>query len=426
MATATLTEPTQAKLTRARDAASHLAQLSTQEKNALLEAMAVALAAHEAEILAANALDLANPALIAYKRDRLLLDPERVAALCQSLRALIALPDPIGDILEEFTRPNGLLIRKVRVPLGVIGIIYEARPNVTVDAAALALKAGNAVVLRGGREAHHTNTKIVEVLNSVLGLPAGAIELLDGTTRDTVQEMLHARGYIDVLIPRGGQDLIRLVTENSTVPYIETGAGNCHLYADAALTTEADFAMADAIILNAKTQRVSVCNSAEKLLVHRDIAATYLPRIVAKLLIAGVEVRADDATIASVTKADPAQAAKLVPATEADWSTEYLGMTLAVAVVDSLDAAIAHINRYSTKHSDTIITRNKPAARRFLRGVDSACVYWNASTRFSDGAEFGFGAEMGISNQKLHARGPFALREITSYKYEVIGTGQVR
>lgn len=423
---ATMTEPTQAMLARARAAAAPLALLAAAEKNALLEAMAQALAAHQDEILAANALDLANPSLVPYKRDRLLLDPKRVAALCDALRALIALPDPIGDVLEEFTRPNGLVIRKVRVPLGVLGIIYEARPNVTVDAAALALKSGNAVVLRGGREAHHTNTKIVEVLSAVPGLPAGAIELLDGTTRDTVQEMLHARGYIDVLIPRGGQELIDLVTRNSTVPYIETGAGNCHLYADAALATESDFAMADAVILNAKTQRTSVCNSAEKLLIHRAIAATYAPRVVGKLLAAGVEVRADDATIAAVKKADPALAEKLLPATAADWDTEYLAMTIAVAVVDDVDAAIAHINRHSTHHSDTILTRDEAAARRFLRGVDSACVYWNASTRFSDGAEFGFGAEMGISNQKLHARGPFALREITSYKYEVTGDGQVR
>ena len=415
-----MTESTRAKLTLARDAAVHLAQLSTSEKNSLLESMAVAIAAAESAILAANQLDLDNPNLIPYKRDRLQLNPERIQALCQALRELIALPDPIGDVIEEFTRPNGLIIRKVRVPLGVIGIIYEARPNVTVDAAALALKAGNAVVLRGGREAHHTNCKIVEVLNSVPGLPTGAIALLDGTTRHTVQEMLHARGYIDVLIPRGGADLIRLVAENSTVPYIETGAGNCHIYVDAELSTEAELNMADAIVLNAKTQRVSVCNAAEKLLVHRDIATTYLPRIVKKLLAAGVEVRAD----APTQRLTPGLAT--LPATDADWTTEYLALTIAVAVVDDVAAAIEHINRHSTKHSETIITRDEPTAHRFLRGVDSACVYWNASTRFSDGAEFGFGAEMGISNQKLHARGPFALREITSYKYQITGTGQVR
>jgi glutamate-5-semialdehyde dehydrogenase len=298
----------------------------------------------------------------------------------------------------------------------VVGVIYESRPNVTVDTAALALKTGNAIVLRGGKEAACSNQRLVEILTGVPGVPEGAIELLDATTRQSVQELIRARGLVDVIIPRGGAGLIAFVTENSTVPVIETGAGNCHIFVD----ESADFDMADRIVLNAKTQRPSVCNAAEKLLVHERIAAEYVPRVVKKLIDAGVEVRGDgkSRTLAAATN--------LQAAGEQDWGEEYLRLCMAVRVVADVQDAIAHINRYSTKHSESIVTRDEANARKFLRGVDSAVVYWNASTRFTDGAEFGFGAEMGVSTQKLHCRGPFALAELTSSKYEIVGTGQVR
>jgi glutamate-5-semialdehyde dehydrogenase len=304
----------------------------------------------------------------------------------------------------------------VRVPLGVVGIIYESRPNVTVDTAVLALKTGNAIVLRGGKEAARSNQCLSEILAAVPGVPEGAIELLDSSTRQSVQELIKARGLVDVIIPRGGAGLITFVTENSTVPVIETGAGNCHIFID----ESADFDMADPIVINAKTQRPSVCNSAEKLLVHERIAAAYVPRIVKKLIEAGVEVRGDGKARSL------ASGLEVGPAAEQDWYEEYLRLCLAIRVVANVDEAITHTNRYSTKHSDSIITRDEANARKFLRGVDSAAVYWNASTRFTDGAEFGFGAEMGISTQKLHCRGPFALAELTSSKYEIVGTGQVR
>jgi glutamate-5-semialdehyde dehydrogenase len=336
--------------------------------------------------------------------------------MAQGVREVAALGDPIGEILAEWTRPNGLHIRKVRVPLGVVGIIYESRPNVTVDTAVLALKAGNAIVLRGGKEAARSNQKLVEILAAVPGVPEGAIELLDSSTRDSVQELIKARGLVDVIVPRGGAGLIAFVTENSTVPVIETGAGNCHIFVD----QSADFEMADRIVINAKTQRPSVCNAAEKLLVHENIAAAYVPRIVKELIQEGVEVRGDDKSRTL------AAGLKIVPAAEEDWCEEYSRLCIAVRVVANVDEAIDHINRYSTKHSDSIITGEETNARKFLRGVDSAAVYWNASTRFTDGAEFGFGAEMGISTQKLHCRGPFALAELTSSKYEIVGTGQVR
>jgi glutamate-5-semialdehyde dehydrogenase len=332
------------------------------------------------------------------------------------VREVAALGDPIGETLAEWTRPNGLRIRKVRVPLGVVGIIYESRPNVTVDTAVLALKTGNAIVLRGGKEAARTNQRLVEILSAVPGVPGGAIELLASSTRQSVQELIKARGLVDVIIPRGSTGLIAFVTENSTVPVIETGAGNCHIFVD----ESADFEMADRIVINAKTQRPSVCNAAEKLLVHERIAAEYLPRIVKKLIDAGVEVRGDGKSRSL------SAGLKIEPAAEQDWYEEYLRLCIAIRVVANVDEAIAHINHYSTKHSDSIVTRDEADARKFLRGVDSAAVYWNASTRFTDGAEFGFGAEMGISTQKLHCRGPFALAELTSSKYEIVGTGQVR
>jgi glutamate-5-semialdehyde dehydrogenase len=304
----------------------------------------------------------------------------------------------------------------VRVPLGVIGIIYESRPNVTVDTVALALKTGNSIVLRGGKEAFHSNQQLVDILSSVPGLPQGAIQLLDSTTRDSVQELIQARGLVDVIIPRGGAGLINFVVENSIVPVIETGAGNCHIFVD----ESADLDMADRIVINAKTQRPSVCNAAEKLLVHEKIARTYVPRIAQILSSAGVELRGDKETIRL------AGSVKIRPAGAEDWGEEYLRLCIAIRVVSDVEEAIAHINRYSTRNTEAIVTENEANARRFLRAVDSATVFWNASTRFSDGGEFGFGAEMGISTQKLHCRGPFALAELTSSKYEVIGTGQVR
>jgi glutamate-5-semialdehyde dehydrogenase len=415
---ATLATPvsTREMLLRARAASSKLALLSTEEKNALLLAIAEAIDANSQAILTANREDVESSALEGAMRDRLLLTSSRIEEMARGVRDVAALADPIGETLTEWTRPNGLHIRKVRVPLGVVGIIYESRPNVTVDTAVLALKTGNAIVLRGGKEAFRSNQKLVEIMAAVRGIPHGAIELLDSNTRDSVQELIKARGLVDVIIPRGGAGLIAFVTENSAVPVIETGAGNCHVFVD----ESADFEMADRIVINAKTQRPSVCNSAEKLLVHEKIAAAYIPRIVKKLIAAEVEVRGDEKSRSL------APGLKIAAATDQDWYEEYLRLCMAVRVVAGADEAIAHINRYSTRHSDSIITRDETNARKFLRGVDSAAVYWNASTRFTDGAEFGFGAEMGISTQKLHCRGPFALAELTSSKYEIVGTGQVR
>jgi glutamate-5-semialdehyde dehydrogenase len=407
---------TQQKLLRARAASAKLALLSTEEKNALLLAIADAIEAHAPSILAANGEDVESSSLEGAMRDRLLLTSARIKEMAQGVREVAALDDPIGETLAEWTRPNGLRIRKVRVPLGVVGIIYESRPNVTVDTAVLALKTGNAIVLRGGKEASHSNQRLVEILAAVPGVPEGAIELLDSSTRQSVQELIKARGLVDVIIPRGGAGLITFVAENSVVPVIETGAGNCHIFVD----ESAGFDMADQIVINAKTQRPSVCNAAEKLLVHERIAAAYLPRIVKKLIDAGVEVRGDGKSRTLVAEL------RINPAAEHDWYQEYLRLCMAVRVVANVDEAIAHINHYSTKHSDSIVTRDETNARKFLRGVDSAAVYWNASTRFTDGTEFGFGAEMGISTQKLHCRGPFALAELTSSKYEIVGTGQVR
>ncbi len=407
---------TQEKLLRARAASARLALFSTAEKDVLLLAIAEAIEVNEKSILAANRDDVENSGLEGAMRDRLLLTSLRVKEMARGVREVAALPDPIGETLAEWTKSNGLRIRKVRVPLGVVGIIYESRPNVTVDTAVLALKTGNAIVLRGGKEASRSNQRLAEIMTAVDGVPEGAIELLDSSTRQSVHELIKARGLVDVIIPRGGAGLITFVTENSSVPVIETGAGNCHIFVD----ESADFDMADRIVINAKTQRPSVCNAAEKLLVHEHAAAEYVPRIVKKLIEARVEVRGDGKvrTLAA--------GLHIAPAAEQDWYEEYLRLCMAVAVVANVDDAIAHINRYSTKHSDSIVTRDEANARKFLRGVDSAAVYWNASTRFTDGAEFGFGAEMGISTQKLHCRGPFALAELTSSKYQIVGTGQVR
>jgi glutamate-5-semialdehyde dehydrogenase len=405
---------TREKLERARVASAALAQLSTSQKDALLLEIADTLEARASRILRANEEDLQRSNLAGAMHDRLLLTPERIAQIATAVRDVAALPDPINEVLEESTRPNGLLIRKVRVPLGVVGIVYESRPNVTVDAAVLCLKTGNAVVLRGGKEAASSNQVLAEIMAGVKGLPSGAIELLDSGSRDTVQELIRARGLVDVVIPRGGPGLITHVMENALVPVIETGAGNCHIFVD----ESADFEMANRIILNAKTQRPSVCNAAEKLLVHSAVSAKFIPQIARKLIEAGVELRGDEAT----RQIEPS----ILPATEQDWSEEYLRLCMAIHIVAELNEAIEHINRYSTKHSEAIITENKAHAETFLQLVDSAAVYWNASTRFTDGGEFGFGAEMGVSTQKLHCRGPFALKELTSTKYQVIGSGQTR
>jgi glutamate-5-semialdehyde dehydrogenase len=405
---------TREKLERARVASAALAQLSTSQKDALLLEIADTLEARASRILRANEEDLQRSNLAGAMHDRLLLTPERIAQIATAVRDVAALPDPINEVLEESTRPNGLLIRKVRVPLGVVGIVYESRPNVTVDAAVLCLKTGNAVVLRGGKEAASSNQVLAEIMAGVKGLPSGAIELLDSGSRDTVQELIRARGLVDVVIPRGGPGLITHVMENALIPVIETGAGNCHIFVD----ESADFEMANRIILNAKTQRPSVCNAAEKLLVHSRIADKFVPQIARKLIEAGVELRGDEASRQISTS--------ILPATEQDWSEEYLRLCMAIHVVANLDEAIEHINHYSTKHSEAIITSDEHNANKFLQRVDSAAVYWNASTRFTDGGEFGFGAEMGVSTQKLHCRGPFALKELTSTKYQVIGSGLTR
>lgn len=406
---------TREQLEQARAAAPQVAELSTAHKNAFLLAMADAIECNAAGILEANKADLDSCGLDGAMRDRLLLNGDRVTGMASAIREVAALPDPIGEVLTEWTRPNGLRIRKLRVPLGVIGIIYESRPNVTADTIAIALKTGNAIVLRGGKEAARSNQRLVEILSATPGIPQGMIQLLDSGTRDSVQELIKARGLVDVIVPRGGTALINFVVENAAVPVIETGAGNCHIFVD----ESANFDMADAIVINAKTQRPSVCNAAEKLLVHERIAASYIPRIVKTLAGHGVELRGDEA-------ARRLGGASIATAVDADWDEEYLRLCMAIGVVSGVEEAIAHINRHSTRHSDAIVTENEANARHFLRAVDSAAVYWNASTRFTDGAEFGFGAEMGISTQKLHCRGPFALAELTSSKYEIVGSGQVR
>jgi len=409
-----MTSTTREKIERARTAASALAQFSTEQKNSLLLQMADAIEARSTQILASNEQDLALANMSGAMRDRLLLNDGRISEMATSVREVAGLPDPVNEVIEEWTRPNGLLIRKVRVPLGVVGIVYESRPNVTVDAAVLAFKTGNAVVLRGGKEAAHSNRVLAEIISGISGVPPGAIELLDSSTRETVQELITARGLVDVVIPRGGPALISHVIENALVPVIETGAGNCHIFVD----ESADLEMAPRIVINAKTQRPSVCNAAEKLLVHRAIAAKFVPAIVGALADAGVELRGDDAAIKL--------ASGVAAAVEQDWGEEYLRLCMAIRIVSDVDEAIEHINHYSTKHSETIVTADENNAKKFLQLVDSAAVYWNASTRFTDGGEFGFGAEMGVSTQKLHCRGPFALRELTSSKYRIIGTGQVR
>ncbi len=393
---------------------------STAKKNALLRAIATHLSRESAAIRRANEKDLANArhaGLSPVLLDRLTLDDKRVAQMIAGVKDVINLPDPVSQVVGRRRRPNGLVIEKVRVPLGAVGIIYEARPNVTIDAAALCLKAGNAVLLRGGSEAIRSNAKLVEVIKKSLmdvDLPAGCVEFIDTTDRKAVAEMLKQDRFLDIIIPRGSQKLIRYIQKNSSVPVIAHGEGNCHVYVDGS----ADLRKAADIVFNAKVQRPSVCNAAEKLLVHGKVARKFLPRIAERLKSAGVQLRGDARTRSLVKYA--------IPATEDDWYREYLDLIMAVKVVRDVGEAIEHINRYGSHHSDSIVTGSRPNGERFLREVDSAAVYVNASTRFTDGYEFGLGAEIGISTQKLHARGPMGLEELTTTKYIIHGRGQVR
>ena len=409
---------------RARAASFALATAPTAAKNAALAQLADLIDASHAALLAANAQDLASPeaaALTPASRHRLTLNAARLAHLAQSVREVVALPDPVGTLLDTTTRPNGLVIRKVRVPIGVIGIIYEARPNVTIDCAILCLKSGNACILRGGKECFHTNTALAALITRALaaaGLPADAVQLIPTTDRAALTTLLKLDTLIHCIIPRGGESLIRYVAENSTIPVIKHFKGVCFVYIDAA----ADLAMAEKITLNAKVSRPSACNAAEQLLVHRSVAEKFLPSVARALAAKNVELRCDAASAAILARATVAT----TPAAAADYTAEFLDYVIAVRVVDSLDAAIATINRDSSNHSDAIVTADAPAARRFLAEVDSATVYWNASTRFTDGYEFGYGAEIGISTDRLHARGPMGLRELCTYKFVIDGTGQIR
>ena len=411
---------------RARAAGADLAVRTRAEKDRALHAIADALLAESPRIVAANAEDTARAreaGISAGIVDRLTLTADRIAAIAEALRKITTLADPVGEVVRGSNLPNGLELRQVRVPLGVVGIIYEARPNVTVDAAGLCLKSGNAVLLRGSSSARASNTALVETMREALaecGLPRDAIQLVPGDTHDSVKELMQARGLVDVLIPRGGASLISSVVSGSTVPVIETGVGNCHVYVDA----DADLELAVELLIDSKAQRYSVCNAAETVLVHQDVAEAFVPRALAALKDAGVTVHGDERTAAYAAASE--NAPDVVPATEEDFYTEYLSLDIAAAVVDSLDAAVAHIRKYSSNHTEAIITRSQAAARAFTARVDSAAVIVNASTRFTDGGEFGFGAEIGISNQKLHARGPMGLPELTSTKYIVIGDGQTK
>ena len=405
---------------RARTAALDLAGVAAARKAAALRAAAARIRADSAEILAANAVDVAAApgyGLSAAAIDRLLLDVKRVEGIAAGVEAVAGLPDPVGEVIEESIRPNGLVVRKVRVPLGVVFFVYESRPNVTADAAAVAVAAGNAIILRGGKEAAHSSARIVESVRRALaesGLPADAVQLVDTPDREAVGEFLKLDDLVDIAIPRGGEALIRRVCSEARMPVLKHFTGNCHVYIDRA----ADLDMAESITVNAKCQRMGVCNAAESLLVHRDVAGKFLPRIAAALGARGVEIVGDAATRSLVPAAGQA--------TEADWATEYLGPKISVAVVDSLDAAIDHVNRFGSRHTDTIVTGDPAAADRFTARVDTAVAMVNASTRFNDGGELGLGAEIGISTDKLHARGPCGTKELTTYKYVVTGTGQVR
>ncbi|WP_314002830.1 glutamate-5-semialdehyde dehydrogenase [uncultured Paenibacillus sp.] len=408
------------KALRAKSAAGAMNRLTAEQKNGALLRMADALIASSASIMEANERDLRRGrenGTSASLLDRLALNESRIAGMADGLRQIAELPDPVGDKLVSFSRPNGLLVEQIRVPLGVIGMIYEARPNVTVDAAGLCLKTGNAVLLRGGSAAIESNKRIVEILHGALSetaMPPEALQLIEDSDRKSVDEMLKLNGLLDVVIPRGGAALIRNVVENATVPVIETGAGICHTYVD----ESADAGMAADIAYNAKVQRPSVCNAMETLLVHRAFAARHLPALAGRLLEAGVELRGCPETRALLPQAKPAS--------DDDYATEYNDYILNIRIVGGLDEALAHIERFGTKHSECIVTADRASAERFLQEVDAAAVYHNASTRFTDGFEFGFGAEIGISTQKLHARGPMGLPALTSTKYRIYGSGQVR
>ncbi|MFM8683844.1 MAG: glutamate-5-semialdehyde dehydrogenase [Chthoniobacterales bacterium] len=406
---------------RARRAARSLALCSTEAKNAALHAMADAIEAAEKEIIASNEQDLAAApgfGLNAAAIDRLKLTPERIRAMAKGVREVALLPDPVGEVIRAWTRPNGLKITKLRVPIGVVGIIYESRPNVTADAAVLCLKSGNACILRGGKESIHSNLAIAKTLSvgaQNAGLSPDVIQLVPFTDREGVKLLAQMDRYLDVIVPRGGHALIEAVVEHARMPVIKHYHGVCHVFVD----RSADLDMAESIVLNAKCQRPGVCNALETLLVHRDVAEKFLPKVAASLADKGVELRGDVRTCEVLGN-------KAKPATVADWTTEYLELILSIRVVDSLEEAIEHIENYGSHHTDSIVTAEESEARKFLAAVDSATVLWNASTRFSDGGEFGFGAEIGISTDKLHARGPMGLEELTTYKYLVEGTGQVR
>ena len=401
---------------QARAAAYKLAQLSSDEKNAILREMAAAIRQRVPELLAANAKDLQAgraKGLSNAMLDRLMLDEKRIEAMAAGIDQVATLPDPVGQVLDSWTRPNGIRIEQVRVPIGTIGIIYESRPNVTADAAVLCFKTGNATILRGGSEALHSNVAIADAL-AAAGAPEHAVQLIPFTDRESVAVLAGMDKWLDLIIPRGGKGLIETVVSLARMPVIKHYDGICHLFADAA----ADQEMAVALTVNSKTQKCGVCNALETLLVHRDIADSFLPKAAAALRAKNVELRGCERTRAILADA--------IPATEEDWSTEYLDLVLSIKIVDSLEDAVSHINQYGSHHTDVIVTRDEMAAERFLREVDSACVFHNVSTRFADGGEFGFGAEIGISTDKLHARGPMGLRELTSYQYRVRGNGQVR
>ena len=406
---------------RARAAARALAKLTTQQKNAALNAMAGQVVSDTAAILAANAKDVSKgqaDGLSGAMIDRLKLDAKRITAMADGIRQVATLPDPVGEVIKEWTRPNGIRISKVRVPIGVVGIIYESRPNVTSDAAVLCTKTGNATILRGGSESIHSNLAIAEALQrggASAGLPADSVLLIPTTDREAVKHMAQMDKYIDLIVPRGGHALIEAVVTHARMPVIKHYHGVCIAYVD----KDADLDMADKIVVNAKTQRPGVCNAIETVLVHRDIAEKFFKKTGQSLFDKGVEIRGDE-TVKKIL------GEKVKPVKEQDWTTEYLDLIIAARVVDSIETAIEHIEHYGSHHSDCIVTRDAQVAEKFLNEVDSATVYWNASTRFTDGAEFGFGAEIGISTDKLHARGPMALEELTTYKYLIRGDGQIK
>lgn len=411
---------------KAKIASREVARLTTEEKNAVLRACADALLANKDSIIAANDRDITRgreKGMPENLQDRLMLNDDRIKGMAEGILEMIELADPVGEVLSETKRPNGIIIEKKRVPIGVVGIIYEARPNVTSDAFGLCFKAGNAVVLKGGSDAIESNIAIVSIMRNAIeecGVNPDALLLIEDTSRETARDFMKLNGYIDVLIPRGSAGLIKTVVENSTVPVIETGSGNCHVYVD----KSADIEMAKSILVNAKTQRNSVCNACESLLVNKEISEDGLPVLAAALAEHNVELRCDEKAYEILE--GKVSENLLLHGTEEDWGTEFLGSIISINIVENVDAAISHINKYNTGHSETIVTSDEKNAEKFLNEVDAACVYVNASTRFTDGFEFGFGGEIGISTQKLHARGPMGLPELTSYKYVIRGTGQTR